>query len=47
MKRLLLLLLLAPLALTAQKITVEEYIETYKGIAMKEMKEYKIPASIT
>lgn len=42
-----LILLLLPLALTAQKITVEEYIETYKDIAMKEMKEYKIPASIT
>ncbi len=47
MKRLVLLLLFAPLALMAQKITVEEYIETYKDIAMREMKEYKIPASIT
>ena len=36
-----------PLALMAQKITVEEYIETYKDIAMREMKEHKIPASIT
>ena len=43
----LLFLLLAPLALTAQKITVEEYIDTYKDIAMKEMREHKIPASIT
>ena len=42
-----LLLLLMPLALMAQKITVEEYIETYKDIAMKEMKDHKIPASIT
>lgn len=47
LKRFLLLLLFAPLALMAQKITVEEYIETYKDIAMKEMREYKIPASIT
>ena len=47
MKRILLLLLLVPLALTAQKITVEEYIETYKDIAIKEMKNHKIPASIT
>lgn len=47
MKRLALLLLFAPLTLMAQKITVEEYIETYKDIAMREMKEYKIPASIT
>ena len=42
-----LFLLLFPLALMAQKITVEEYIETYKDIAMKEMKDHKIPASIT
>ena len=48
MKRYLsLLLLLLPVALMAQKITVEEYIETYKDIAMKEMKDHKIPASIT
>lgn len=47
MKRFALLLLLAPLTLMAQKITVEEYIETYKDIAMREMKEYRIPASIT
>lgn len=47
LKRFTLFLLLMPLALMAQKITVEEYIETYKDIAMREMKEYKIPASIT
>ena len=47
MKRFLLLLLFAPLSLMAQKMTVEEYIETYKDIAMEEMREYKIPASIT
>lgn len=47
MKRFLLLLLLFPLSLMAQKMTVEEYIETYKDIAMEEMREYKIPASIT
>ena len=46
-KRFFLLLLLLPLTLMAQKITVEEYIETYKDIAMKEMKDHKIPASIT
>ena len=46
-RRFLLLLLLMPLTLVAQKITVEEYIETYKDIAMKEMKNHKIPASIT
>ena len=46
-KRLLLLLLLLPLGLMAQKITPEEYIKTYKDIAMKEMKKHKIPASIT
>ena len=43
----LLLCLFLPLALTAQKITVEEYIESYKDIAMREMREHKIPASIT
>lgn len=31
----------------AQKITIEEYIAKYKYIAIKEMHEYKIPASIT
>lgn len=36
-----------PLSLMAQKITVEEYINTYKNIAMEEMKKHKIPASIT
>jgi len=43
----LLALALLPLALTAQRITPEEYIETYKDIAMREMREHKIPASIT
>ena len=47
MKRILFFMLLLPLSLTAQKITVEEYIETYKDIAMREMKVHKIPASIT
>lgn len=28
-------------------MTTEEYIDTYKDIAIKKMKEYKIPASIT
>lgn len=42
-----LLSLLLPLALTAQRITPEEYIQTYKDIAMREMRDHKIPASIT
>ena len=46
-RRFLLLLLLLPLGLLAQNITPEEYIQTYKDLAMKEMKEYRIPASIT
>lgn len=46
-RQIILFLLLLPVALAAQKITVEEYIETYKDIAMKEMREHKIPASIT
>lgn len=33
--------------LAQNKITSEEYIDTYKEIAMKKMMEYKIPASIT
>ena len=47
MKRLLLFFALMPLALHAQRITPEEYIQTYKDIAMREMREHKIPASIT
>ena len=48
MKKLALLLILSlPLGLFAQKITPEEYIQTYKDIAMREMREHKIPASIT
>lgn len=30
-----------------ERISTEEYIETYKGIAISEMKKYAIPASIT
>ena len=41
------LLLALPVALTAQRITPEEYIQTYKDIAMREMRDHKIPASIT
>ncbi len=48
MKKLaLLLILLTPLSLLAQRITPEEYIQTYKDIAIREMKTHKIPASIT
>lgn len=48
MKRILIVLFLAfPLLLYAQRITAEEYIDTYKDIAMREMREHKIPASIT
>ena len=47
MKRyLLLLLVLISLDAQAQRITPEEYIQTYKDIAMCEMREHKIPASI-
>lgn len=41
-----LLLFVLP-ALAQNKISSEEYIETYKEIAMEKMVEYKIPASIT
>ena len=47
MKKLLLLFAFLPLSLLAQRITPEEYIQTYKDIAMREMREHKIPASIT
>ena len=47
MKKLLLAFMLLPLALFAQRITPEEYIQTYKDIAMREMREHRIPASIT
>ena len=47
MKKLLLLFAFLPLMLPAQRITPEEYIQTYKDIAMREMRDHKIPASIT
>ena len=47
MKKALLLFALLPLSLFAQRITPEEYIQTYKDIAIREMKTHKIPASIT
>ena len=48
MRKIYLILLLAlPVALSAQRITPEEYIQTYKDIAIREMKTHKIPASIT
>ena len=47
MRRLLFAFLLLPVSLWAQRITPEEYIQTYKDIAMREMREHKIPASIT
>lgn len=40
-------IMLLPWSLLAQRITPEEYIQTYKDIAMQEMREHKIPASIT
>ena len=43
----LLLFALLPSMLLAQRMTPEEYIQTYKGIAMREMRDHKIPASIT
>lgn len=39
--------MLLPYFAHAQKITTEDYIETYKDIAIREMRSYKIPASIT
>lgn len=48
--RITLLLIILPLMLSAQrqrKMTREEYIDTYKELAMKEMVRARIPASIT
>jgi LysM repeat protein len=39
--------LLFAASLVAQKITIEEYIQTYKDIAMKEMVRTGVPAAIT
>lgn len=36
-----------PIFAMAQRITAEQYIETYKNVAIREMKEHGIPASIT
>lgn len=48
MKLLLLVFLFTiPFFVHAQRITPEQYIETYKDVAIREMKEHKIPASIT
>ena len=47
MKKFLLLFALMPLTLFAQRITPEDYIQTYKDVAMQEMRDHKIPASIT
>lgn len=48
MKRIVcLLMLLLPFATFAQRITAEEYIALYKDIAIREMRDYRIPASIT
>lgn len=40
-------LLAISISLSAQKITVQEYIETYKDLAIAEMKRSGVPASIT
>ncbi|RLD90214.1 MAG: N-acetylmuramoyl-L-alanine amidase [Bacteroidetes bacterium] len=42
-----LVLLLVALTGSAQRMTTEEYINHYKDVAIKKMKEFKIPASIT
>jgi LysM repeat protein len=42
-----LLLIVFVLDVQAQTITPEEYIETYKGIAIREMKRMGVPAAIT
>ena len=46
-KGLFILLACLPFFAQSQRITPEEYIQTYKDIAIREMKTHKIPASIT
>jgi LysM repeat protein len=46
-KVIVLFLCFGPMLLKAQTITPQEYIDTYKLIAIREMHTYKIPASIT
>jgi LysM repeat protein len=41
------LFLFAVISFAQERITTEEYIDMYKDVAIKKMKEYKIPASIT
>ncbi len=41
------LFLLFPASVFAQKMTREEYIEKYKDLAINNMREHKVPASIT
>jgi len=40
-------ILLGTFGFSQERISTEEYIELYEGIAVKKMKEYNIPASIT
>jgi len=42
-----LVLLVVTLTGSAQRMTTEEYIANYKDVAIKKMKEFRIPASIT
>lgn len=44
---LLLIVLCMPLSMLAQRLSRQQYIEKYKDIAIREMKSYGIPASIT
>ena len=44
---LLALLVVVNTAYAQKRMTTEQYIEKYKDVAMKKMKEFKIPASIT
>ncbi len=39
--------LLIPLLSNAQTLSIKQYIDSFKNIAMREMIEYKVPASIT
>ena len=41
------IIILIGISAKSQKMTTAEYIEKYKKVAIAEMKEYKIPASIT
>lgn len=42
-----LILIIVPILASSQTLSIKQYIDSFKNIAMREMIEYKVPASIT